>query len=52
MKKHGRYGKFGETRRLDALRKGKQLQSLFDRELYKLDEHIKISPKHPNRGRR
>jgi hypothetical protein len=49
-RKAGRYGKYGENKRIKALRDRKKGPDRA-RDLRKQEEHFKIAPKHPGRGR-
>jgi len=51
MSKGGRFGKYGEIKRMERL-KLKLGQKLSGRDKIKFDEHRKIAPGHPNNGRR
>ncbi|MBA7696250.1 hypothetical protein ES703_104893 [subsurface metagenome] len=51
MSKGGRFGKYGEKKRKQKLKKIKG-KPLAGRDIIKFDEHRKISPKHPNMGKR
>jgi|GEM_PF-6489596 len=51
MAKSGRFGKYGEKKRIKKLKDQKKLSKPTSA-TYKLEEHYKISPKHPGRGRK
>ncbi len=48
MSKSGRYGKYGEHKRMQRLKQS-NLQN--KPSLIKMEERFKISPKHPGKGR-
>lgn len=49
-KRTGRYGKYGEVKRKERMKK--QGQTMTGRDRIKFDEHRKIAPGRPNNGRR
>jgi hypothetical protein len=49
--KGGRFGKYGENKRKQSLKDRKRKPER-SKDLVKLEEHFKISPKHPGRGRK
>ena len=51
MAKSGRFGKYGEKKRNKKL-KGQKQKPKRPEDFLKLEEHYKISPKHPGRGRK
>ena len=51
MAKGGRFGKYGEKKRIEKLKDQKKLHKRKSA-TFKLEEHYKISPKHPGRGRK
>ena len=51
MIKSGRYGKYGEKKRVEKI-KGQKKPLKRTSATYKQEEHIKISPKHPGGGRK
>ncbi|MEW5816707.1 MAG: hypothetical protein AB1798_15100 [Spirochaetota bacterium] len=57
MNKSGRFGKYGDNKRKRNLQKlnsrpSVNASSFHGRDIIKFDKHIKISPKHPNMGKR
>ena len=51
MSKGGRFGKYGDKKRENKLKESKGIP-LISKDIIKFDEHRKISPKHPNMGKR
>ena len=51
MATDGRFGKYGEKKRSEKLKEQKKLPKRASA-TYKLEEHYKISPKHPGKGRK
>jgi len=49
-KKSGRFGKYGDSKRAEKLRDQKKAPGQ-SKDYIKLEEHFKIAPKHPGRGR-
>jgi len=51
MAKSGRFGKYGENKRIKKL-KDQRKPPKSTSAIFKLEEHYKISPKHPGKGRK
>jgi hypothetical protein len=51
MAKGGRFGKYGDKKRNEKLKEQNKTSKPL-RATFKLEEHYKISPKHPGKGRK